>query len=77
MAERVTPKQTRAWFAEHIKRRSDYGFGNAVRSLMLHPQNPFVPKQRCKFKTEFLFAVAWIGMAIVLFVFFNFSIGRL
>lgn len=77
MAERVTPEQARAWFAEHIKRRSECGSGKAVLGLMLHSQNPFSPKQRRKFKTEFLFAVTWIGVAIVLFVLFNFSTGRL
>jgi hypothetical protein len=76
MAQRITPEQARTWFAEHLKRRLDYGLGNAVLSLMFHPGNPFSPKQRRKFKTEFLLGVAWIGVAIALFVFFNFGISR-
>ncbi|HEV2402560.1 MAG TPA: hypothetical protein VGS27_36860 [Candidatus Sulfotelmatobacter sp.] len=59
-----------------MKRRTDYGLGNAVLSLMFRPRNPFGPKQRRKFKTEFLFGVAWVAVAIALFVFFNFGIGR-
>jgi hypothetical protein len=76
MKRDITPDETRAWFAVHMKRRSDYGLGNAVLSFMFHPRNPFSPKQRRKFKAGFLFAVAWIGTAIALLVLFNFSLGR-
>jgi hypothetical protein len=76
MAQRITPEEARTWFAAHMKRRPDYGLGNAVLSLVFPPRNPFSPKQRRKFKTEFLFGVAWFGVAITLFVFFNFGIGR-
>ncbi|HEV2172767.1 MAG TPA: hypothetical protein VGR71_04330 [Nitrospira sp.] len=76
MEERVKPDETRAWFAEHMNERPDYGLGHAVLNLTLHPQNPFSPNERRKLKAGFLYGVAWIATAIAVFVFFNFALGR-
>lgn len=76
MAQRITAEETRAWFAERMNEWPDYGFGTAVLGLMLHPRNPFNVNERRKFKAGFLFAVAWLGAAVALFVFFNFTLGR-
>lgn len=76
MEERVIAAQTSVWFGEHMKQRSDYGFGNAVLNLMFHPRNPFGLKQRRKCKAGFLFAIAWIGTATLLLEFFNGALRR-
>lgn len=76
MAERTTPEEARTWFAAHMKRCPDHGFGNAILNLMLYPRNPFSVKRRREFKPGFLFAVAWLGGAVALFVIFNCLLGR-
>lgn len=76
MAERITPEEARTWFVAHMKRRPDYGFGNAILNLMLDPRNPFSVKGRREFKPRFLFAVAWLGIGAALFVLFNCVLGR-
>lgn len=74
MTKRITPNETRAWFAAHMNERADYGMGKAILDLMLHPRNPFSPKERRKFRGAFLWAVAWLGAAVCLFVDFNFAL---
>lgn len=64
------------WFAAHVKRRPDYGFDRAILNLMLRPRNPFNVKWRREAKPAFLFAIAWLGAAVALFVFFNSVLGR-
>ena len=76
MAERITPEEARTWFATQMKRRADYGFGDAILNLMLYPRNPFNVKRRREFKPGFLFAVIWLGAGAALFVFFNCLLGR-
>lgn len=73
MMKRISPGETRVWFAGHMKQRLDYGLGKAVAGLMLHPRNPFNPKERRKWRGSFLWAVAWLGTAVVAFVYFNFA----
>jgi len=74
MTKPITPDETRAWFAGHMNERTDYGLGKAILDLMLHPRNPFNPKERRKFRGAFLWAVAWLGAAACLFVYFNFAL---
>lgn len=76
MAQRITPGEARTWFAAHMKRRPDYGFSNAILNLVLYPRNPFRVKGRREFKPRFLFAVAWLGAVVALFVLFNCVLGR-
>ena len=76
MPQRITTEQARAWFAAHMKGRSDCGFGNAMFNRMLHARNPFNAKRRREFKPGFLFAVAWLAGAVALFVIFNCLLGR-
>lgn len=73
MAERITAEQVHAWFAAHMNERPDYGVGKALVDLMLHPRNPFNPKERRKFRGAFLWAIVWMGAAVCLFVYFNFA----
>jgi hypothetical protein len=73
MQKHVTPDDTRAWFAEHMKHRPDYGIGKAVVDLMLQPRSPFNPKERRRFRRAFLYAVAWLGAASSVFAYFNFA----
>lgn len=76
MAELITPEEARTWFAEHMKHRADYGFGHAILNLMFRRPNPFDIKQHREFKPGFLFALAWLGTAVALFVLFNCVQGR-
>jgi len=71
MTKPITPDETRTWFAGHMNERPDYGLGKTIVDLMLHPRNPFNPKERRKFRGAFLWAVAWLGAAVCLFVYFN------
>ena len=54
--------------------RPAYGAGQAVTDLMLHARNPFNPKERRRFRRAFLWAVAWLGAAVGVFVYFNFAL---
>jgi hypothetical protein len=76
MAQRITPEKARTWFAEHMKRRPDYGFGRAILNVMLYPKNPFNIKPRRELKPGFLFTIAWLGAAVALFALFNCVLGR-
>jgi hypothetical protein len=76
MAQRITPEDARTWFAEHMKGRREYGFGNAILNLVLDPRNPFNVKSRRELKPGFLFAIVWLGAAVALFALFNCLLGR-
>ena len=71
MARRITPEETRAWFAGYMNERPDYGLDKALRDLILHPRSPFHPRERRKCRGAFLWALAWLGAAVTLFVYFN------
>lgn len=73
MTKRITPEETRAWFAGRMNERPDYGLGKVILDLLFHPRSPFRPRERRKFRRAFLWAVAWIGAAVCLFAFFNFA----
>jgi hypothetical protein len=72
MQKHVTPDNTRAWFAEHMKQRRDYGMGKAFADLMLQPRSPFNSKERRRFRRAFLYTIAWLGAAASVFAYFNF-----
>jgi hypothetical protein len=76
MAQRITPEETRTWFAAHTRRRPDYGFGHAILNVMLYPRSPFNVKRRRELRPGFLLAIAWLGAAVALFAFFNCVLGR-
>ncbi len=71
MTKRITPEETGAWFAGRMNERPDCGLGKAILNLMFRPGNPFNPRERRKFRGAFFWAVAWIGAAVCLFVYFN------
>jgi len=74
MAKRITPDETRVWFAGRMRERADYGLGKAIVDLMFRPRNPFNLKERRKFRGAFLSALAWLGAAVAVFVYFNFGL---
>ncbi len=71
MGRRVSAEEAHTWFGEHMKQRPDIGLMKVAVNVMRYPRSPFNPKERRKFRKEFLLAVCLLVVSVAFFVCFS------
>ncbi len=69
----VAPCEVDAWVKESLAQRHDIGLRNAIRDMILEPQNPFDVRARRKPKTGFLLGAILFAAFLGCFCYFNFA----
>ena len=69
----VAPCEVHARIKESLAQRHDIGLRNAIRDMIIEPQNPFDVRARRKPKPGFLLGAILFAAFLACFCYFNFA----
>lgn len=70
--ERITPKEVETRLRKYLGRRSDLGFWNAIRAIVLQPRRPFESQSARKPQQWFVLFLIFSATLLGAVVYFNF-----